>query len=101
MRASRTPLTGLIHRFLPRLRYPYLFLILAGLLAVDLVIPDPVPFVDEITLALLTFLAATFTTRRDPNPPPRDVTPPDEFLSSGERSNSEDRSPPPPTAARR
>jgi len=89
--SSSTPLTGLIHRFLPRLRYPYLFLILAGLLAVDLVVPDPVPFVDEITLALLTFLAATFTTRRDPNPPPRDVTPPDEIITAGDRSDSEGR----------
>lgn len=89
--SSRTPLTGLIHRFLPRLRYPYLFLILAGLLAVDLVVPDPVPFVDEITLALLTFLAATFTTRRDPDPPPRDVTPADEIITAEGRSDSEDR----------
>ena len=71
----RSPLTTLLQRFLPRLRYPYLFLILGGLFLVDLVIPDPIPLVDELLLAMLTFLVATFTTRRDPTPPPKDVTP--------------------------
>jgi hypothetical protein len=74
---SLSPLTALIQRFLPRLRYPYLFLILGGLFLVDLVIPDPIPLIDELMLAMLTFLAATLTTRRDPVPPPRDITPPD------------------------
>ena len=72
---TRSPLTALVHRLLPRLRYPYLFLILGGLFLVDLVTPDPLPLVDEMLLAVLTFLAATFTTSRDPTPPPKDVTP--------------------------
>lgn len=86
---TRTPATAVIHRLLPRLRYPYLFLILGGLLLVDLVIPDPVPLVDELLLAVLTFVAATFTTRRDERPPPRDVTPQDELerLNAGEISD--------------
>jgi hypothetical protein len=82
-----SPLTLLIQRFLPRLRYPYLVLILGGLLLVDLVVPDPLPLVDELMLAILTFIAASFTTRRDERPPPRDVTPPDEpgrSLSAGD-----------------
>lgn len=74
----RSPLTSLVQRFLPRMRYPYLFLILGGLFLVDLVIPDPIPLVDELLLAILTFTAATFTTRRDDVQPPIDVTPPDE-----------------------
>lgn len=73
-----SPLTALVQRFLPRMRYPYLFLILGGLFLVDLVIPDPIPLVDELLLAILTFVAATFTTRRDAVQPPIDVTPPDE-----------------------
>ena len=80
-------LTTLIQRYLPRLRYPYLFLILGGLFLVDLVIPDPIPLVDELLLAVLTFIAATFTTRREEDrPPPRDITPPDELdeLTAGE-----------------
>ena len=70
-----SPLTALVNRFLPRLRYPYLFLVLASLFLVDLVVPDPVPLVDELLLAVLTFVAATFTTRREPNQTPRDITP--------------------------
>ena len=61
----RSPFTALVQRFLPRMRYPYLFLILGGLFLVDLVIPDPIPLVDELLLAILTFIAATFTSRRD------------------------------------
>jgi hypothetical protein len=74
----RSPLTALVYRLLPRLRYPYLFLIMGILFLVDLIVPDPIPLVDEVLLALLTFLVATFTTRREPPPPPRDVTPPDD-----------------------
>ena len=87
--APRTPITALVHRLLPRLRYPYLFLILGGLLLVDLVIPDPIPLIDELLLAILTFVAATLTTRRDEVSPPRDVTPPEEFerLNPGEASD--------------
>ena len=85
----RSPLTALVNRLLPRMRYPYLFLVLGALFLVDLVIPDPVPLVDEILLAVLTFIAATFTTRRDTDPEARDITPPEEnrpVLSSGEDS---------------
>jgi hypothetical protein len=70
----RSPLTNLVNRFLPRLRYPYLFLVLGALFLIDLVIPDPIPLVDEILLAVLTFIAATFTSRRDADNEPRDVT---------------------------
>jgi hypothetical protein len=87
----RSPLTALVYRLLPRLRYPYLFLILGGLFLVDLVIPDPIPLVDEVLLALLTFLVATFTTRRETPPAPRDVTPPDD--DGGELVPGEIRSP--------
>ena len=87
----RSPLTLLIKRFLPRLRYPYLVLILGGLLLVDLVVPDPLPLVDELMLAILTFIAASFTTRREASPPPRDVTPPEE---PGKRLSAGDGPPP-------
>lgn len=69
------------------MRYPYLFLVLGLLFLIDLVLPDPIPLVDEILLAVLTFLAATFTKRRDIDPEPRDVTPADEdrpVLNPGE-----------------
>jgi hypothetical protein len=71
-------MTPLLGRLLPRLRFPQLFAILAGLLVLDLLLPDPIPLVDELTLAVLTFLIGSWRTRREPQPPPRDVTPPDD-----------------------
>ncbi|MGD9585030.1 MAG: DUF6116 family protein [Lysobacterales bacterium] len=49
------PLT-LIRNFLGRLRSPWLFALMAGLFLLDLLIPDPLPFVDEILLAMATIL---------------------------------------------
>ena len=46
------PLLGPILAFAGRLRFPTLFLATAGLFALDLVIPDVIPFVDEILLGL-------------------------------------------------
>ncbi len=59
---------SVVGRLLPRIRYPYLLLILGALLAIDLVIPDPIPLVDEIVLAVLTFLAASWRTPKRPPP---------------------------------
>jgi len=87
------PLTTFVNRLLPRMRYPYLFLVLGALFLVDLVVPDPIPLVDEILLAVLTFIAATFTTRREEDPEPRDITPPEDdprVLSSGDESQPRD-----------
>ena len=75
---ARFPLAALLDRILPRLRYPQLFAILAGLLVLDLLLPDPIPLLDEMSLAVLTFLVGSWRTRREPQPPPRDVTPPDD-----------------------
>lgn len=90
---SGSPLTALVNRLLPRMRYPYLFLILGLLFLVDLVFPDPIPLIDEILLAVLTFIAASFSTRREADPEPRDITPPDDdpsALSSGVDSRPTD-----------
>ena len=88
-----SPLTSLVNRLLPRMRYPYLFLVLGALFLVDLVLPDPIPLVDEILLAVLTFIAATFTTRREEGAEPRDITPPGDnprALNPGEDSQPTD-----------
>ncbi|MGE3275428.1 MAG: DUF6116 family protein [Vicinamibacterales bacterium] len=58
------PTQGLFDRFLGDLRTPTLFKLAFGLFLVDLVVPDMVPFMDEIFLGLLTMLAA----RRKPRP---------------------------------
>jgi len=42
-----------------------LFLMAAALLVTDLLIPDPIPFVDEVMLALTTLLLARWKGRRE------------------------------------
>ena len=58
--------TGVLPRLLRRsgLRFPGLFALFAGLTALDLVIPDVVPFVDELGLAVLTALFWSWRDRR-------------------------------------
>ncbi len=97
--ALRSPISVLIDRLIPGIRYPWLFAILTGLLAIDLVVPDPVPLLDEVVLGLLTFLAASWRIRKDDaNPQPKDVTPKDEaggvLPSAGVGSGDKDESQP-------
>ena len=53
-----TPAQSVITGFLGRLRTPRLFVLAAVLLGIDLVVPDFVPFLDEILLAILTLVFA-------------------------------------------
>ena len=55
-----------IHKLLGglNLRFPGLFALLAAVFLFDLVVPDFIPFVDEIILALLTMLFALWKERR-------------------------------------
>ena len=59
---------GLLRRLVGRLglRFPALFVLFAVLTIVDLVVPDLVPFADEIGLALLTALFGLWRKRRAP-----------------------------------
>jgi hypothetical protein len=54
------PLLGPLLAYAARLRFPTLFLITAGLFAVDLVIPDFLPFADEILLGLGAMLLSAW-----------------------------------------
>ena len=47
------------------LRFPALFLLLGGLTLIDVVVPDMIPFIDEIGLALLTMLFGMWKNRKD------------------------------------
>ena len=67
---ARAPVVALVARFAARLRYPTLFWIAAALFAVDLVIPDAIPFADEILLGLGTLLLARLTGRSAKPPAP-------------------------------
>ncbi len=51
-------------RWARRLRFPWLLALTASLFVVTLVVPDPLPFVDEILLALGTLLFASLKARR-------------------------------------
>ncbi len=50
---------------LTQLRFPTLFLALAGIFLIDLVIPDFIPFVDEVLLGVATLIVASLTRHRD------------------------------------
>jgi hypothetical protein len=70
-----------IRRFASRLRYPQLFFLTAGLFVIDLVVPDVVPFADEILLGLVTLLLSRLRERNvvveeDDEPRMKNVTPP-------------------------
>ena len=71
---------SLVTRFAAGLRFPTLFGLVGGLFLLDLVIPDLIPFADEILLALGTLLLGSLRRRRggeaQPLPPaPRPPTP--------------------------
>ncbi|MDH3495204.1 MAG: hypothetical protein OER21_00365 [Gemmatimonadota bacterium] len=61
--------TALVRRYTNRLRYPRLLLLTAVLFAVDLAVPDVLPFADEILLGLATVILARLR-RREPSPTP-------------------------------
>ena len=62
---------GIIQRLLGglNLRFPGLFALLALVTLVDLVVPDFIPFVDEIVLALLTLIFGLWKERREASKP--------------------------------
>ncbi|HLT44249.1 MAG TPA: DUF6116 family protein [Luteimonas sp.] len=52
------------------LRYPALFKVTALAFAVSVLLPDPIPFIDEIVLGLGTLLLANWKRRKEsPGPP--------------------------------
>ena len=54
------PVLAALLQWAGRLRFPQLFALTAGLFLVDLIIPDPIPFADELLLGLLTLLFASW-----------------------------------------
>lgn len=72
-----TPVQQVVGNVAGRLRYPWVFGLLVAALTVDFFVPDPVPFIDELVLALLTVFVGSWRNRRqvqDPNstPAPRE-----------------------------
>jgi len=57
-------------RWIGRLSYPRLFLVTAVLFALDVLIPDFIPFADELLLGLGTLLLANWKKRGTPGRSP-------------------------------
>ena len=56
---ARGGLAGVLIRWSSNLRFPYLFLWTAVLFAINLFIPDVIPFADEIIMGLVAALLAS------------------------------------------
>jgi hypothetical protein len=73
MRWTRTALVGwLVARF-AGLRFPTLTALAAALFLIDLVVPDLIPFADELLLGLATALLASWRKHRIAGPESLDV----------------------------
>ena len=75
----RNLLLGPFVAYLGRLKFPRLLLATAALFVVDLVVPDFIPFADELLLALATLTLSRWKRRDAPlevDPPSPDRAPP-------------------------
>jgi len=54
---------NLVTRLTAGMRFPTVFLIVGGLFLINLVVPDLIPFYDEILMAMLTVLIASIRKR--------------------------------------
>lgn len=63
MGTPQTALRDRLVRFAAGLRFPRLLALTAALFVLDLIIPDVIPFVDEILLGLLSLLLASLKNR--------------------------------------
>jgi hypothetical protein len=79
---GKTPVSPLL-RFASRLRFPWMFALTAALFLADLLIPDLIPFADEVLLGLITLMFGTLRRRQGRGGKPQksadviDVTPHD------------------------
>jgi hypothetical protein len=67
--AARPLLLGWLVSRLAQLRFPRLFALTAALFVIDFVVPDVIPFADELLLGLATALLGSWRKRRAGPPP--------------------------------
>lgn len=71
MNVPKAGVIAAVMRYASQLRYPQLFYLAAALFVLDVLVPDVVPFVDELLLGLATLLLAGWKKRkRHPEPHP-------------------------------
>ena len=68
MAGPSSALVGWVVARLTRLRFPVLFAVAATLFVIDLVVPDVIPFADEVLIGLATALLASWRKRREVPP---------------------------------
>lgn len=74
---------ALLARYASHLKFPQLFAFAGTLFLLDLLIPDLIPFVDELMLGLLTLILGMWRAKSPaaddnlPKPPIKDITPPE------------------------
>jgi len=69
----RALLIGPLLSFANRLRFKHLFLATCGLFVLTLILPDPIPFADEILFGLATLLLSQWKKRGLPTEPQTDT----------------------------
>ena len=69
-------ITKPLMRWLGRLSYPRLFMLAGTLFGITLLLPDPVPFVDEILFGVVTLLLAGLKNRHGSQTPGEAAPPP-------------------------
>ena len=74
MNFSKLGVVGAISSLANRLRFPWLFLLFLVAFLANLLIPDPVPFIDELVLGLGALLLARLQ-KQTVKPPPRQQPP--------------------------
>ena len=65
MSVPKATLFSFVSRFAQGLRFPQLFMLTLGLFVLDLLIPDVLPFADELLLGLATLLLGSWRRERE------------------------------------
>lgn len=56
----KTPILSFVSRYASQLRFPWLLAVTLGLFVLDVIIPDLIPFVDEVLLALIALILGSW-----------------------------------------
>ena len=65
METEKNKRAGLLLRYFSGLRFPWLFAVFVAILGIDLVVPDIIPFADELLLGIMTLLLGAWRKRKD------------------------------------